>query len=244
MKNIFIIAVVTMFFTSCISENKKTTQAELKNVHKVIVKEVLQANAYTYLYVAENNAEQWIAVPKMNAKVGNVYYYNEFMEMFGFKSKDLNRTFESIYFIQELRTGPKADVHGQEVAHKAMGMENMPTDSHKGKPDVANKEVEIEPAKGGITIEELFLNKEKYNGKKVVVRGVIAKANYEIMNKNWFHIQDGTSYNDNYDLTITSLEGNIKVNDVVTFEGTIILNKDFGYGYFYEVLMADGVIKN
>jgi len=31
----------------------------------------------------------------------------------------------------------------------------------------------------------------------------------------------------------------VKVDDVVTFEGTISLKKDFGYGYFYEVILED-----
>jgi hypothetical protein len=31
----------------------------------------------------------------------------------------------------------------------------------------------------------------------------------------------------------------VKVDDVVTFEGTITLKKDFGAGYFYELIMED-----
>jgi len=29
------------------------------------------------------------------------------------------------------------------------------------------------------------------------------------------------------------------MDDLVTFEGTISLNKDFGAGYFYELIMED-----
>jgi hypothetical protein len=63
------------------------------------------------------------------------------------------------------------------------------------------------------------------------------------MEKNWFHIQDGTSNEGEFDLTITSLEEEIKLDEVITFEGTIVLNKDFGYGYKYDILLEDAVKK-
>ena len=40
------------------------------NSHQIIVKEVLNANAYTYLLVTEDAKEYWIAVPKTDVKVG------------------------------------------------------------------------------------------------------------------------------------------------------------------------------
>jgi hypothetical protein len=58
------------------------------------------------------------------------------------------------------------------------------------------------------------------------------------MKKNWAHIQDGTDFEGNYDLTITTAD-EIQVGDVVLFEGKISLKKDFGSGYFYEVIMED-----
>ena len=86
-------------------------------------------------------------------------------------------------------------------------------------------------------------NQDKYNGKKVVIKGEVVKTNFEIMNRNWFHIQDGTADGNKFDLTVTSLEKDVKVGDVITFEGKIALNKDFGYGYYYEVLMEEAIIK-
>lgn len=238
MKNVFLILVITIvtIFSSC----KSNKPEELNGTHKVVVKEVLQANAYTYLNVTENETEQWIAVTKMEAKVGETYYFDEFMNMDYFESKDLGRIFESVYFIQELRTTlEKAPV----AAHHEMPAGHMMGDKHEGKPEITQNDIKVEPAKGGITIAELYSNREKYNGKKVVIRGKIVKVNFAIMNKNWFHIQDGTSAEGNFDLTITTLEEEIKLNDVVTVEGTIILNKDFGYGYKYDVLLQEAVIK-
>lgn len=61
------------------------------------------------------------------------------------------------------------------------------------------------------------------------------------MNKNWMHIQDGTKYGEIYDLTVTSKDS-AKVGDVVVFQGAISVNKDFGAGYTYEVIMEDAKI--
>jgi hypothetical protein len=70
------------------------------------------------------------------------------------------------------------------------------------------------------------------------MKGQVVKVNDEIMDKNWVHIQDGTADGDHFDLTITTLE-KVAVGEVATFEGTIALDKDFGYGYAYELIMED-----
>ena len=70
------------------------------------------------------------------------------------------------------------------------------------------------------------------------IKGQVTKFSPNIMGKNWVHIQDGTNDSGNYDLTVTTNDV-VKVGDVVTFEGTIVLKKDFGAGYFYEVIMED-----
>lgn len=238
MKNVFlilVIAVVTVF-TSC----KSNKTEELNGTHKVLVKEVLQASSYTYLNVTENEKDQWIAVPKREAAIGETYYFDEFMDMKYFESKDLGRVFESVYFIQELRTELEKT---QASAMAEMPAGHMDATAHEGKPEIAKAEVKVDAVEGAITIAELFGNREKYNGKKVIIRGKVVKTNFAIMNKNWFHIQDGTSSEGNFDLTITSSEAEVNVDDVLTFEGTIILNKDFGHGYKYDVLLEDGVIK-
>ena len=59
------------------------------------------------------------------------------------------------------------------------------------------------------------------------------------MGKNWVHIQDGTEFEGGFDLTITK-DKQASVGETITFEGKIVLDKDFGYGYFYNVLMEDG----
>jgi hypothetical protein len=69
----------------------------------------------------------------------------------------------------------------------------------------------------------------------------VVKVNNEVMDRNWVHIQDGTNDSGNFDLTVTTREF-VKIDDVIEFEGTVVLNKDFGAGYFYELIMEGGTV--
>jgi hypothetical protein len=97
----------------------------------------------------------------------------------------------------------------------------------------------IEPCTDCIKIADLLANKKSYSGKTIKVTGKVTKFNPEIMGKNWIHIQDGSEYKGGYDLTITTSQS-ASVGDTITFEGKISLDRDFGYGYIYAVLMEDG----
>jgi len=242
MKKLLVILMSVMTIATISCKNTKNNDA-LNGSHKVVVDEVVQANAYTYLNVTENGKEQWIAVTKIDdVKVGDTFYYKEFMEMKNFESKDLNRTFESVYFIQDL----KRNVEGFQAKSQQPQMPegHVPVgEKHEGTPNVEQQAIEIEPVDGGITIQELYANAAKYDGKKILVKGKVVKTNYEIMDRNWFHIQDGTAADDKFDLTITSVEEGVNVGDVVVFEGTVTLNKDFGHGYSYEILLEEGKLK-
>jgi hypothetical protein len=114
----------------------------------------------------------------------------------------------------------------------------MNAGGHQGRVTTARINVKIEPCSDCITIEKLMADKNDYNGKVIRVKGQVTKFNSGIMGKNWVHLQDGTEYNDSYDLTITT-DLTASVGETVTFEGRIVLDKDFGYGYKYDVLMED-----
>ena len=229
---------IGLFFTmaSCNSDETTAENTLTGNTHKVVVSEVLQTNNYTYLLVKENDAETWLAVPKMIAEKGETYFYDGGMLMENFESKELNRTFEKIYFLESVRTTP-------EVPQQSMTDSNtMHSNPHNEKPVPEQSKVEVTPIEGGISIGDLFSDKTKYEGKTVTIKGVVAKFNPQIMKKNWIHIQDGTEYKGEFDLTITS-QSNVKVGDTIIVEGKIFLDKDFGYGYFYNIIMEDAVIK-
>lgn len=201
------------------------------NNHKVVVEEALQAPDYTYLQVTENGEEKWLAVSKTQAKEGDVLYYASGLEMKNFESKKLKRTFPTIYFVNQISEQP------------IVGAQKETMVSPHGKAPITPKEdIKVSPAKDGITLEKLYSNKDQYSGKSVIVKGQVVKYNAQIMGKNWVHIQDGTKAAENYDLAITTTDV-VKVGDVVTFKGTISLNKDFGAGYSYAVIMEEATLE-
>ena len=80
-------------------------------------------------------------------------------------------------------------------------------------------------------------NKTNLEGKTVTLKGICTKVNTKIMGRNWIHLKDGTM--DDYDLVITS-DQEIPVGHEVTIQGTVSLKKDFGSGYYYELLVENG----
>ena len=234
MRSLVVILAILIAFSGCVKKNKVPTAQSQANsgMHEVKVTEVVQSSNYTYLKVAENGAENWIAVTRQEATPGETYYYGEALEMKNFESKELKRTFETIYFVQELSKQP----------HAAEAALPNPHGSTMGKVSVEQKTgISVAPAQDGLSIAKLYGNKSDYAGKKIKMRGQVVKVNNEVMGKNWVHIQDGTTNGDHFDLTITTLE-KVEMDAVVTFEGTISVNKDFGYGYAYDVIMEDATL--
>jgi hypothetical protein len=221
--------IILILFISCgQQQNSAETQAY---IHKIVVEEVLQTSSYTYLLAEENGARQWLATLKLDLSVGDIFYYKGGLDMVNFNSKELDKTFDSVLFLEGLYTSEAM----------LLGEKNM-----TGSPEITNSATSIissiiEPADGGISIAELMANKSSYGDKKVKLRGKVVKYNAGIMNKNWIHLQDGTSNGEENDIVITT-EVSARVGDIITVEGIITLDKDFGAGYFYKIIMEEGVI--
>jgi len=236
-------SLVFLFFSSCQSGQSSQLSAQSpSDVHKVTVKEVLQTSSYTYLLVSEDAEENWLALPKMIASAGETYYYRNGFKMTNFESKELNRTFKTVYFLESISSTPEIPATDM-AANPHSPAQQIPdsTAVYKAQVIVKKEEVAIQPAEKGITIAELFAGKEKYEGKTIRVKGKVTKFNSKIMSRNWIHLQDGTEYSGKFDLTVTT-NSEVAVGDTVTLEGKIALNKDFGYGYAYEVLLEDAIL--
>ena len=89
------------------------------------------------------------------------------------------------------------------------------------------------------------INQEKagLGGKTIAAQGKVVKVNNGIMGRNFVHIQDGTgdAKAGTNDLTVTSKE-TAAIGDQVTISGTVVLNRDFGAGYSYPLLIEDASI--
>jgi hypothetical protein len=118
--------------------------------------------------------------------------------------------------------------------------QDMKSQSHGSKVAIEKINVTVQPCKDCIKISDLLENKKSYSGKTIKVTGQVTKYNPGILGKNWIHIQDGSEFQGGFDLTITTDKA-VSVGETITFEGKIALDKDFGYGYFYTVLMEEGI---
>jgi hypothetical protein len=239
MRTLFILMSIVFFMTACQNQKSKSSKADS---HEVVVQEVLQAGAeYTYLRVKEDDKELWLAVPAMQAKAGDTYYYKGGLPMKDFKSSELNRTFTSVLFLEGISTQP---ITNDAPTMKADKDASMAAGAPHSMTPVKKENIKIEPAEGRITIAKLYSGKGTYAGKSVKVKGQVTKFSPGIMNKNWVHIQDGTDFEGKFDLTVTvSSALEVEVNDIVTLEGKISVDKDFGMGYTYDVIMEDAVLK-
>ncbi len=222
---IFSFFIILLSMTACNQDKKNQPAGDLPpGTHAVDVIEVVQTSNYTYLQVFENDQKFWIAITRAEAKTGDVLYFTNAMEMKDFKSKELNRTFPSILFVNDPSTTPPT----------AKKMSQSPGKITAGR----LTDITVEPLKDGVTISEIFKDKANFAEKSVKIRGVVVKYNQNIMGKNWAHIQDGTESGGSYDLTVTTMDV-LEEGNVVTFEGKIHLDKDFGAGYLYDVIMED-----
>jgi hypothetical protein len=91
------------------------------------------------------------------------------------------------------------------------------------------------------TIEALYQEKANLSGHQVQLHGKIVKVNNAIMNRNFLHLRDGTGQDGTDDLTITS-QDTAEVGDEVVVTGTIAVDKDFGAGYTYPILLEQATV--
>ncbi|MEJ2616894.1 MAG: GW dipeptide domain-containing protein [Ignavibacteriaceae bacterium] len=230
--SIIILVLLAIGFTACEKkeEPKENTSKQAampaENMHKVVVLDNMNASNYTYLKVKENDSEYWIAVPQMEVQKGETLYFGKSMEMKNFHSETLNKTFDSILFVDHVSKTP----------------DEMTSVPNHPKLNNVKEEVSVKPVSGGKTIAQIYADKSSLAGKKITVRGKVTKFNPNIIGRKWIHIQDGTGSANNYDLMITSKDI-VKVGDVVVAEGTVAVNKDFGAGYSYPVMIEDANVK-
>ena len=99
----------------------------------------------------------------------------------------------------------------------------------------------IKPVKGGKTVGAINADRVKLSGKPVSVRGKVVKYNGGVMGKNWLHIRDGSGSEGGNDLTVTTSTA-AKVGDTVLVSGKVGVDRDFGSGYKYAVIIEDAQV--
>ncbi|MDH5785187.1 MAG: hypothetical protein OEZ16_06195 [Chromatiales bacterium] len=193
------------------------------------VVETLEAAGYTYVKVDVGGQELWAAGPVTPLNAGDTITFSTLIPMKNFHSKAMNRDFETLYFVDGFSTLNSAGGGGS--AHGTMATPAAPAAP-------AAKVENIAKIEGGYTIAEALSQSKSLAGKPIKVRGQVTKYTPGIMRKNWIHLEDGSG---DKDLIVTTT-GTAAVGSVIVAEGALSLDRDFGMGYFYEVLMEDATV--
>lgn len=202
--------------------------------------ESLNAAGYTYLRLKTDAGEQWAAVRETKVTKGDVVTVNVQMVMDSFESKTLKRKFDKIVFgsiagandaaapsMMSSAGQPAASPMGTAAQHMNAGTANV-------------GDVNVPKAAGGKTVAETWAGKDQLKDKPVVIRGKVVKFLSGIMGKNWLHLRDGSGSADKGDNDITVTTNDVAaVGDVVTVTGTLRIDKDFGAGYRYPVILEE-----
>ncbi len=210
------------------------------------VAETMNSGGYTYARLTVGGKDTWIAGSEFPVKVGDQLTAAVDMPMENFRSRTLNRDFPIIYFVREVA------LNGRALPAGAAGG-SMPAlaGSHGGSESAAAEEPEepaliaaVAPTPGSVKIADVWAKRKALSGKPLVLRGQIVKVNLAIMGTNWYHLQDGSGVvkDGTHDLVVTSA-AELKAGDVVTVNGTLTTDKDFGAGYAYEAIVERADIR-
>lgn len=198
------------------------------DVHQVLAKEILQAERYTYLKVQEGQRLFWIATSKMEAQTEKMYLYRGGLLKTNFESQEFKRVFDTIYLVSHIIDATQ---------HPGGNMQGGGALSSGNMSESTASPVNMPVSADAISIKDLFANKKKYEGKQITVAGECVKVNNGIMGRNWVHLQDGSiAEGKKLDLTVTT-DQLIQPGSKVALQGKVTLNKDFGAGYRYDIIV-------
>ena len=217
---------------SAYADQNYSGESQPKAANKIYgkVTDIIQASGYTYAEVDTGTEKVWAAATTTPLNIGDMISFTTEMPMKNFHSNSMKRDFPLIYFVNRFSTDRSA-LKGSNT--------EMASPHSQTKPAAATMAVDgVHKVEGGNTIAEVYADKGKLNGKAVRVRGKVTKFTADVMNKNWIHIRDSSTPED---LTITTSD-TAAIDAVVIIEGKLSLDKDYGYGYVYPLVVEDASI--
>ena len=210
--------------------------------------EIKDAMGYKYLKVKEAGKELWIAIANAPVTVGDKIGYDKKTMMQNFQSKSLDQTFKEIFFASDVYLPRK--VQKPKSMKEMLSLAPKKQDPHAGMGRGMTPEESETPAmpfvkKDTYTIEEIHMWRKNLEGQIISIEASISKVSQQIMKLDWVHLGDGTGNQKKLtdDLVFTAANTSIKAGDKVIAKGKVVVNKDFGFGYFYKVIIQDASFK-
>jgi len=191
------------------------------DIYEGVVVDSLQGGGYSYLQIEDAKKKYWIAVESVNLEKGTEVRFTEELRAKDFESKALNRKFDELIFASNLQYRTKV--------------------SEKGSLAFITEQVEKSPYQqaGTMSIKEALEKRTSLNGKTITVRAKVVKASQNIMGRNWIHLQDGTGVDKEVGRIVFTSKELPKVGDIVTATGVVSIDKNFGSGYIYAIIVEN-----
>lgn len=211
------------------------------------VMETLAAGAYTYVRVNSGGQSLWAAAPDVGVEVGDLAQFSTAMPMTNFESETLGRTFAVVYFtdsVQGIGGGRSSATPATPAAPAAPAQASREgLDHDRSRPGAAAglDFSGIEVPQGGLTVAAIHERAAALAETPVLVRGRVAKFTPAVMDRNWLHLQDGSGEGATADLTVMTAAV-AAVGDLVTIQGQVAVDQNFGFGYEYAVLVKDALV--
>jgi hypothetical protein len=191
------------------------------DVFEGTVVDTLNGGGYTYMQIDDTKKKYWVAVEGTKVEKGTEVRFTEELRAKNFESKSLNRTFDEIVFASNLQYRT-----------------NVP---EKGNLALMNEQVKESPykQKDTMSVKEAWEKRASLKDKTIAIRGKVVKASPNILGQNWIHIQDGTGEGSEVGRIVFTSKELPKVGDIVTASGVVSVDKDFGSGYFYKIIVQN-----
>ena len=191
------------------------------DVFEGTVVDTLNGGGYTYLQIDDTKKKYWVAVEGTKVEKGTEVRFTEELRAKNFESKSLNRTFDEIVFASNLQYRTQVP--------------------EKGNLALINEQVKESPykQKDTMSVKEAWEKRASLKDKTIAIRGKVVKASPNIIGVNWIHIQDGTGEGSDVGRIVFTSKELPKVGDIVTASGVVSVDKDFGSGYFYKIIVQN-----
>lgn len=202
--------------------------------------EHIEVERYSYLRLeVAGSVERWVAVPRGQFTAGQTVRVVDAMLMRSFTSKQLGRTFDTIYFGTVAAGGKSpagADVPGDPHGHGSGPGGQVA--------DVPVTDVARASGPRGRTVAEVLSQAKALDGSPVRIRAVVVKLTQAVLDRNWLHVQDGSKIADGTpaDLVVTT-PANVVRGQTIVLDGLVRTDRDLGSGYRYAVLVEDAAIE-
>ncbi len=196
------------------------------DVYTGVVIDILNGGGYTYLQIEDTfKKTYWAALEGVKIEKGTEVRFSEEMRIQNFESKSLNRTFDDIIFASNLQYRSNVP----ESANLALVTEVVKESPYK--------------QKDTLSVKEALEKRVSLKDKTIAIRGKVVKASSNILERNWIHIQDGTGEGNEVGRIVFTSKELPKVGDIVTARGVVNVDKNFGSGYMYQIIIENATFK-